>query len=189
MKTQDRKGCETNLGLTAETQIICCGVPRGGPVRSNLMGVCGRRTGEERKSPAGPRSASRRIPGCVPQGSGVHPASPQGASRKIPGCVPQDPRVRGSTHHFPLLGGLVHSGHHLVMEKQKQGLVRHFPPMSPGPSRLQFSAGLTAPVSPPWWPAPDPLSSGLTPLPRPRKAAVDRPRPSAGPPPLGPETL
>lgn len=34
--------------------------------------------------------------------------------------------MEGETHHLPLLRGLVHAWHHLVMEKQKQRLVRHF---------------------------------------------------------------
>lgn len=206
-KDTKRKGMRDKLG--ADSRDTGCGMSRGGPVRSNLMGICGRETGEERKNPAGPRvhpagtrGASRRTPGCVPQDAGVRPAGlqgassrtpgyvpqdpgvrpagPQGASRRIPGSVQQDSRVRGSTHHFPLLGGFVHSGHHLVMEKQKQRLVRHFPPMPPAPSRLQFSAGLAVPVSPRRRPAPDPESSDLTLPPRPRKAAVDRPRPPQG---------
>lgn len=83
-------------------QITCSGMPLGGPVPSNLLGVYVRGAGEEGQQ-----------------------------------ASPQDPGVRGVTHHFPLLGGLVYSGHHLVMEKQKQRLVRHFPPIPPAPSRLQ----------------------------------------------------
>ena len=52
-------------------------------------------------------------------------------------------RACGSTHHLPLLRGLVHSRHHLVMQKQKQRLVRHFlliPPISG--FRLPFGSGL-----------------------------------------------
>jgi hypothetical protein len=94
---------------------------------------------------------------------------------------PQDPRVRGGTHHFPLLGGLVHSGHHLVMEKQKQRLVRHFPPIPPAPSRLRS-------VRDSRFPLPrahrTPCSAAY---PGPKAAEGRRgPRPSPGPPPLGP---
>ncbi|KAK7835978.1 hypothetical protein U0070_004069, partial [Myodes glareolus] len=113
-KDTKRKGMRDKLG--ADSRDTGCGMSRGGPVRSNLMGICGRETGEERKSPAGPRvhpagtqGASRRTPGtpgCVPQDSRVRPAGPQGASRRIPGCVQQDPRVhpagsRGASSRTP----------------------------------------------------------------------------------------
>lgn len=127
---------------TADRQIIFCGMPLGGPLRSNLLGVYVRGAGEEWKQVS------------------LH-----------------DPRVPGGTHHFPLLGGLIYSGHHLVMEKQKQRLVRHFPPIPPAPSRLQLvrdsrfplprvarCAPRPTPVLRPLWTAPLPRAAATGPL-------------------------
>lgn len=48
-----------------------------------------------------------------------------------------------SIFHLPLLRGLVHSRHHLVMQKQKQRLVRHFLLILPSSRfRLPFGSGL-----------------------------------------------
>lgn len=61
-----------------------------------------------------------------------------------------------SVFHLPLLRGLVHSRHHLVMEKQKQRLIRHFLLILPSsefwlPLELVWGFRLA-----PWatWPAP-----------------------------------
>lgn len=130
LKTQDRKGwgIRSRGRQPTHTQILGCGMPGGGPVRSPRRGVYGRGAGGKRKEASGP----------------------------------QAPGVRGGgTHHFPLLGGLVDSRHHLVVEKQKQRLVRHFPPIPRAPSRLRLVRDSRSPLAPRRWPAPQPVRSGL----------------------------
>ena len=78
-------------------------------------------------------------------------------------------RACGSTHHLPLLRGLVHSRHHLVMQKQKQRLVRHFLFIFPSSGfRLPFGSRLGILDSAPnAWTATRLAQSAAGPSPRP----------------------